>query len=120
MREAESQTLDGAVTLTPQAVERVKQVIAEFGLPADAGLRVATVPGGCSGLNYEVKVVEGPQRGDEHQSCDGVKVYLPLASKPHVAGMTIDWVSTMVESRFVYHNPNATGGCGCGESFSVD
>ncbi len=116
----ENQTVDTQVKLTPQAAARVREVIGEFQLPDEAGLRVATVTGGCSGLNYEVKVVEGPVRGDECQSSGGVNVYVPLASKPHVAGMTIDWVSTMVESRFVYHNPNATGGCGCGESFSVD
>lgn len=36
-----------------------------------------------------------------------------------INGMIVDWFSSMQESRFVFQNPNETGNCGCGISFSV-
>ena len=37
----------------------------------------------------------------------------------YVSGMKIDWREEVFGSQFEISNPNATGGCGCGESFSV-
>jgi iron-sulfur cluster assembly accessory protein len=107
------------ITVTEAAAARVRQVIREHGLPDGAGLRVAAVGGGCSGLNYDVRVVPGGEPGDEPIDTVGVRLWVDPASAPALNGMTVDWLSTMTESRFTFENPNARGTCGCGVSFNV-
>lgn len=107
------------ITVTEAAAARVRQVVREHALPEGAGLRVAATAGGCSGLNYDVRVVGGGDPGDEPLDVDGVRVWVDPASAPALHGLTVDWVSSMTESRFVFQNPNARGTCGCGVSFSV-
>ena len=36
-----------------------------------------------------------------------------------VEGTVIDFQRQGLNASFVFHNPNATGACGCGESFTV-
>lgn len=107
------------ITVTEAAARRVRDVIREHGLPGSAGLRVAATPGGCSGLNYDIEVVPAGQPGDHAMAATGVTLWVDPASAPALNGMTVDWISTMQESRFLFQNPNATGTCGCGVSFSV-
>ncbi len=108
------------LTLTDAAAARVRTIVRELDYAAaDAGLRVGVVEGGCSGLNYDVKVVDRPGADDVVYAFNGTRVFVDAFSAPHVNGMRIDWISTFQESRFVYQNPNATGGCGCGVSFTT-
>jgi len=107
------------ITVTEPAAARVRQVIQEHGLPDGAGLRVAATSGGCSGLNYDVRIVPAGEPGDEPTDVAGVRVWVDPASAPALNGLTVDWVSSMTESRFTFQNPNARGTCGCGVSFSV-
>ena len=108
------------LTVTDKAAERVAKVVGEFDLPEAAGLKIGVTEGGCSGLNYDVKVAEGPGDDDTVFVLNSTKVFVNAFSAPYVSGMTIDWISSMQESRFVFDNPNATGGCGCGVSFTVE
>ncbi len=108
------------LTVTDKATERVAKVIGEFDLPEAAGLKIGVTEGGCSGLNYDVQVAEGPGSDDTVFVLNGTNVFVNAFSAPYVSGMTIDWISSMQESRFVFDNPNATGGCGCGVSFTVE
>ncbi len=108
------------LTVTDKAAERVAKAIGEFDLSGAAGLKVAVTEGGCSGLNYDVQVAEGPGGDETVFVLNGTNVFVNAFSAPHVSGMTIDWISSMQESRFVFDNPNATGGCGCGVSFTVE
>jgi iron-sulfur cluster assembly accessory protein len=36
-----------------------------------------------------------------------------------VIGTEMDYVDDKLSSEFVFHNPNATATCGCGESFTT-
>ena len=107
------------LTVTDKATEQVAKVIGEFDLPEAAGLKIGVTEGGCSGLNYDVQVAEGPGDDDTVFVLNGTNVFVNAFSAQYVSGMTIDWISSMQESRFVFDNPNATGGCGCGVSFTV-
>ena len=40
-------------------------------------------------------------------------------SAQYLNGVTIDYVTNMQGSGFTFDNPNASGGCGCGSSFTV-
>ncbi len=108
------------LTVTDKAAERVTTVTKEFELPEAAGLKVGVTEGGCSGLNYDVQVAEGPGDDETVFVLNGTNVFVNAFSAPYVSGMAIDWISSMQESRFVFDNPNATGGCGCGVSFTVE
>jgi iron-sulfur cluster assembly protein len=46
-------------------------------------------------------------------------VFVDPFSAQYLGGTTIDYVSSMQGSGFTFKNPNATGGCGCGSSFSA-
>jgi iron-sulfur cluster assembly accessory protein len=112
-------TNDFTLSLTERAAQRVRALIDEHDLPDTAGLRAGATEGGCSGYNYLIEMVERPEPGDVVVERHGARVFVNSFSRPLITGMTIDWISSMQESRFVVNNPNATGTCGCGVSFSV-
>ncbi len=95
------------------------RVVVIGGLPDTAGLWVGVVEGGCSGLNYDVRIAEGPHSGDTILEINDTRVFVNEFSAQYISGMIVDWISSMQESRFVFQNPNETGNCGCGISFSV-
>ena len=110
---------DFALTITDEAAKRVRDVVND-GLPETAGLRVAVVGGGCNGLTYDVIIAVGPQPGDTILAINNTRVFVNESSVQYLNGMSVDWISSMQASRFVFQNPNQTGNCGCGKSFSVD
>jgi iron-sulfur cluster assembly protein len=116
-----TQTNSAQIILTPSALAKVREFIAaEQDLPADTvGLRIGVLPGGCSGFKYEMSIDEAPGQDDAVIDIEGVRVFVDSFSAPHLAGVKIDYVTTMQSSGFAFENPNATGGCGCGTSFSV-
>jgi iron-sulfur cluster assembly protein len=109
------------LTLSPTALAKVRDFIAaEPDLPAETvGLRVGVMPGGCSGFKYEMSIDEAPASDDIVVDVEGVRVFVDPFSAQYLAGVKIDYVTSMQASGFSFENPNATGGCGCGTSFSV-
>lgn len=108
------------VTVTAPALEEIRKFISgEDDLPETAGLRVRVVPGGCSGFQYSLNVEETSKNGDFILEKDGVKLFVDMFSAQYLNGITIDYTSNMMGSGFTFENPNATGGCGCGTSFSA-
>jgi iron-sulfur cluster assembly protein len=49
----------------------------------------------------------------------GVRVFVEPKAIMHIVGTIMDFVEDDLSSEFVFHNPNATGTCGCGESFTT-
>ncbi len=108
------------VTLTPQAAEQVRKVFeAEQAPQATAGLRVGVMPGGCSGFKYALNIEDQPAEDDVVLESEGVRLFVDSFSGQYLNGVTIDYMVTMQSSGFTFENPNATGGCGCGSSFTV-
>jgi iron-sulfur cluster assembly protein len=108
------------LTVTPNALTEIKKFMAsEEGLPETAGLRVRVVPGGCSGFQYSLNIEENSRPGDHIVDREGVKLFVDMFSAQYLNGITIDHTSNMMGSGFTFENPNATGGCGCGTSFSA-
>lgn len=108
------------LTLTPQAAEQVRKVFAAETAPqATAGLRVGVMPGGCSGFKYALNVEDQPAEDDVVIESEGVRLFVDSFSGQYLNGVTIDYMVTMQSSGFTFDNPNATGGCGCGTSFTV-
>lgn len=107
------------ILLTPTAATKVHEFMAEHGAAQEAGLRVAVLPGGCSGFQYGLNIEDSPEGDDEVLELDGLKVFVDPFSAQYLQGVEIDYVSTMMGSGFSFRNPNAAGGCGCGSSFTV-
>ena len=108
------------LNVTRPAIEEIKKFFAaEDDLPETAGLRVRVVPGGCSGFQYSLNIEEESRTGDFVIDKDGVKLFVDMFSAQYLNGITIDHTTNMMGSGFTFENPNATGGCGCGTSFSA-
>ena len=106
--------------LTGRAAEEVRKFIAQEQVPADtAGLRVSVLPGGCSGFKYSLNIEERPLEDDHILPADRVRVFVDGFSLQYLNGVTVDYVTSMQGSGFTFTNPNASGGCGCGSSFTV-
>ena len=54
---------------------------------------------------------------DELIEDKGVKILIDPKALMHVIGTEMDFVDDKLRSEFIFVNPNATGQCGCGESF---
>ena len=120
METAQRDTAAIQLILTPQAAEQVRKVFeAEQAPLATAGLRVGVMPGGCSGFKYALNVEDRPGEDDIVVESEGVRLFVDGFSGQYLNGVTIDYMVTMQSSGFTFENPNATGGCGCGSSFTV-
>lgn len=118
----ETQALPEGFVLTltdPAAAEVRKFITAESGPVETAGLRVSVLPGGCSGFKYSLNIEDRPADDDMTAELNGVRVFIDAFSAQYLSGVTIDYVSAMQGSGFTFNNPNATGGCGCGSSFTA-
>ena len=108
------------LTLTQTASSKVQDFIHEHGVESgNPGLRVAVLPGGCSGFQYGLNIEDGPEADDEILEVSGVKVFIDPFSAQYLDGVEIDYVTSFMGQGFTFRNPNATGGCGCGSSFTV-
>ena len=108
------------MTVTGRAAEEVQKFIASEQVPVEtAGLRVSVMPGGCSGFKYSLNIEERSLEDDLVHEINGVRVFVDGFSAQYLAGVTVDYVSSMQGSGFTFSNPNATGGCGCGSSFTA-
>ncbi len=107
-----------AITLTPGAEQRIADLMARA--PGGAiGVKLSTPRRGCSGLAYSVDYVTEEQAMDEKIVTPGGTFYVDGGSILYLIGSTMDWVEDDFAAGFTFANPNATGSCGCGESFTV-
>jgi iron-sulfur cluster assembly protein len=108
------------LTITDRAAEEVRKFMVAEQVPVEsAGLRVSVLPGGCSGFKYSLNIEERALEDDSVIEIGGVRVFVDGFSMQYLSGVTIDYTSSMQGSGFTFSNPNATGGCGCGSSFTA-
>lgn len=103
------------ITLTQEAVGKLKELIADKGRE-DLAVRVFIKAGGCSGFSYGMALDE-PKNEDNVVESEGVRVVIDPMSAPYLTGAEIDYVDTLTGAGFKIHNPNAVSTCGCGHSF---
>ena len=108
------------VQITAAAATEVMKFIDQEGVdPAKGGLRVSVQPGGCSGFKYGLLIEDAAAEDDIVIEQAGWQVFVDPFSAQYLNGVTIDYVTSMQGSGFTFKNPNSTGGCGCGSSFSA-
>lgn len=106
------------ITMTPGAVAKVKEILAERG-ENGMGLRIAVAGVGCSGFQYQMTLDGEARQDDKILDLDGLKVYVDTRSALYLNGASIDFVDTAEGSGFKFDNPNANNSCGCGETFEA-
>ena len=107
-----------ALILTPTAETRIAALMAKAP-DGTVGVKLSTPRKGCSGLAYSVDYVTEAKAFDEKIETPGGTLYVDGGSILYLIGSTMDWVEDDFTAGFVFQNPNATGSCGCGESFTV-
>jgi iron-sulfur cluster assembly accessory protein len=109
------------LTITPRAAERLREVQSAEGR-ADQALRIRVQAGGCNGLSYDMDWhPSGATTDADHfvELGDGMRLVVDAASLPFLDNVQIDYAESLYGGGFKFENPKATGGCGCGQSFSV-
>jgi iron-sulfur cluster assembly protein len=111
------------IQVTPKAIEMGKKKLeeaAQDGIEGVHGIRVGIRGGGCNGYAYVFDFAKKirPKR-DMIFDFDGLKLVIDNRSVEYLRGSVLDWEEELLGYGFKWHNPNAKGACGCGESFTV-
>jgi iron-sulfur cluster assembly protein len=107
------------IEITDKALEHVRLALQKEGIsPEHGGLRLGVQGGGCSGLSYKIMFDTQPRERDRIFQFGDVRVFVDPKSFIYLHGMTLDWEETLMQTGFVFKNPNAQKSCGCGTSFS--
>lgn len=115
----ETQTATAQITVTPTAIAEVHKYVEEQGAAESAGLRIGVLPGGCSGFQYGLNIEDAAGEDDMILESNGLRLFIDPFSLQYLQGVEIDYVTTFQGSGFTFNNPNASGGCGCGSSFTA-
>lgn len=105
------------VTLTAAAADQIRRQLEKRG--RGLGLRLGAKEAGCSGWSYQVDYADAVGPEDAVFESHGVQVVVARAQLTLLAGVELDFVRQGLNERFTFRNPNQTGECGCGESFTV-
>lgn len=115
----ESFTPEVGISVTDAAVAHIQRELAKA-----EGMKVFRLylqTSGCSGFMYETELVSAPKDGDTaFEVRDDLQVCVPTKDLPLLNGTVIDFITVGLNSMFQFRNPNVTGECGCGESFTVN
>ncbi|KZX76344.1 hypothetical protein A3715_00200 [Oleiphilus sp. HI0009] len=106
-----------SISVSEKAAQHIAQEVAKAG--GDLSFRLYLQTSGCSGFMYETELVKEAKDGDVEFQQQGVSIVVPAKDLAVLNGTEIDFVTVGLNSMFQFKNPNVTGECGCGESFSV-
>ncbi|MBN1523000.1 MAG: iron-sulfur cluster assembly accessory protein [Spirochaetales bacterium] len=104
------------ISITPDAVDELKRL----GITKEEFLRISLVPGGCSGLSYQLNTETTATGFDTVMyEDDDIKIVTDRESISYLKGMTVDYSRDLINIGFRFDNPNAVDTCGCGNSMRV-
>lgn len=106
-----------AITVTENAAKQIAKQIEQRG--TGIGLKLGTKISGCSGFAYTIDYAEEQTETELAFERSGIKVLVEKGDMSKLDGLVLDYVKNGLNASFKFNNPNATGECGCGESFSV-
>jgi iron-sulfur cluster insertion protein len=105
------------VTMAPNAIAKIKELIAEENNP-NLKLRMFVSGGGCSGMQYGFTFEEQGQEDDFVLEFEGIHLLIDSMSSQYLQGAEVDFTESLQGSSFSIKNPNAQTTCGCGSSFN--
>jgi iron-sulfur cluster assembly protein len=105
------------ITLTESAKNRFREQLQERG--KGLGIRFDITKTGCSGYAYKIDFADQWRSNDFLSIHDDVYIWITEEARKYIDGMTVDYKKKGLNEQFEFINPNETGRCGCGESFTV-
>ena len=106
------------MNITTEAAAKVQEMAIKQNL-ANYYLRIMVVGGGCSGFTYNMDFDDVKQPTDFVLEEKGLSIFVDPMSFQYLDGTKIDYIESFKFSGFHFENPNATGTCGCGSSFTI-
>ena len=106
-----------AISLTKSAAERVQKYL--NARDDSVGLRLGITKTGCSGYSYVINYAQEVGQDDVIFEDRGVKIVVDPDALSLIDGTEVDFIKNGLNEAFSFRNPNTTGECGCGESFTV-
>jgi iron-sulfur cluster assembly accessory protein len=103
------------IDLTEAAASALQTAMAAVPKPI-SGLRLIAESGGCSGLKYQMGLVEKAESSDICCESRGVKIFIEPASFALITGCAIDYVERQGDKGFSFDNPQSKCSDGCGKS----
>lgn len=128
MNKVEFSDEENLIIITDEAARQIREILKDKNIPVSGGMRFRLMPGGCSGMMYDIRPEPQPQESDEViektvQDESGtyiVRVFIPAASLRFMRGSVIDYGYDEQQHNFtktfLIKNPNQKGSCGCGQS----
>lgn len=108
------------IAVTERAAAQLRGVAVREGIdPVATFVRVAVVPGGCSGLTYDLGWDTVALATDERVEAHGLTFLLDARSAAYLDGTTLDFTDGLDGKGFHFENPNAARTCACGDSFGL-
>ncbi|MEL6477421.1 MAG: iron-sulfur cluster assembly accessory protein [Pseudomonadota bacterium] len=101
------------VSLTPAAIKRIQMLMDGTEVK---GLRIGVKKGGCAGMEYTMEHATEIGEHDAVVEREGARVMIAPMAQMFLIGTEIDYKTSLLESGFVFNNPNVSEACGCGES----
>lgn len=111
-------TADFPVEITPEAMDQMRRVLERKG-EEGSFLRIGVKGGGCSGLEYVIKLDTRSMPYDVAFEEGPVKVVCDAKSAMYLRGSKLVWTGNLIGGGFQFDNPNASRSCGCGTSFTL-
>jgi iron-sulfur cluster assembly accessory protein len=102
------------ITLTPEAVIKVKEIGEAEGLPLS--IRAQVRGGSCAGFVNDMCFDEIINDLDEVIEQDGIKIIVDQMSLQYLEGTTIDYSELEFSTGFVFRSDNIKATCGCRKS----
>ena len=106
------------ISLTQNAADHVRSMLAEQSEHSGRFLRVYVESGGCSGMQYGM-VFDESRADDVIITCFGVSMLVDTVSIDYLKGAVIDYSEELTGGGFKITNPKAKTTCGCGKSFEA-
>lgn len=105
------------ISLTNNAKNKFRQQLKERG--KGLGIRLDITETGCSGYAYKIDFADEWKTEDFLSIHDELYIWITKKAYPLLDGVKIDYIKRGLNEQFDFINPNESGRCGCGESFTV-
>lgn len=106
------------ISLSSAAVGEVKRLQSKR-QHSNLFLRLRIESSGCAGLAYQIGFDQQIQPDDQAYESAGIQVLVDRHSLLYLNGLTVDYSEDLMGGAFRFDNPNATGSCSCGNSFTI-
>jgi iron-sulfur cluster assembly protein len=110
--------LNSPVTVSESAIAHFTQTLKSE--PDSLGIRLGVKKSGCSGFAYVIGFAKTLEDKDTVFKAGDISFAINPESLSYLAGMHIDCVEEDLGAYIKFINPNVTGECGCGESFTTE